>query len=142
MQNNQSPNNTQYQTVTPRRIQSSNTHYDLHYQNVKNSPLNRYQNPEKGKEKVSGPGELPDYAKNMYFYLNVRMKPCKIKGIELIDRPLSMAIKKKLSSLGGNTMELRDPRPGYKGSDQTIDWSLRVVKTARESGRIKKSIMA
>jgi hypothetical protein len=78
----------------------------------------------------------------MYFYLNVRMKPCKIKGIELIDRPLSMAIKKKLSSLGGNTMKLRDSRPGYKGSDQTIEWSLRVVKTARESGRIKKSMMA
>ncbi len=48
------------------------------------------------------------------------MKPCKIKGIELIDRPLSMAMKKKLSNLGGNTMRLRESRPGHKASDPGI----------------------
>lgn len=68
------------------------------------------------------------------------MKPCKIKGIELVNRPLSVAMKKKFSNLGCNTMKLRESRGDKRNSDSNIEWSVRVVKTARDGGRNYKKL--
>lgn len=56
-------------------------------------------------------------------------------------RPLSVAMKKKLSHMNSNTMKLRESKNNSKNSDSNIEWSVRVFKTAREGGRNYKSVI-
>lgn len=67
------------------------------------------------------------------------MKPCKIKGIELLKRPLSVGTKKKVDLTFKKHVDVKD---GTKNTSQLaagIDWSVRMAKTARDCNSRNKT---